>query len=103
MVGLQHLLGRNNIEPNHKLNKRQLKLVDELQKKHNGILKKDWYGIDTGFPLKWESCLNGKFPMSLTFTGVRTLLAQVLPVPYSGRAWALEGLPSSVTLHMKEA
>ena len=47
--------------------------------------------------------IEGQVPMPYPFTGVRTLIAQASPVPYSGRAWALQGLPSSVTLHMKDA
>ena len=31
--------------------------------------------------------LEGQVPMPYPFTGVRTLLAQPSPVPYSGRAW----------------
>jgi len=61
---------------------------------------------DAGSSLKWVSRLKGKRPRLTRFTGVRTLLSQASPAPLSDRAWgppSLQGLPTSGTLHTKEA
>ncbi|MFM7978826.1 MAG: hypothetical protein ACKPKO_05875, partial [Candidatus Fonsibacter sp.] len=61
------------------------------------VLHRRWLFLAAGVVLE------GQVPVSHMFTGVRTLLAQTLQVLYSGRALGLQGLPSSATLHVKQA
>ena len=77
--------------------------MGKLQEKHNGILEKDWYCIDVGCSFKWVSCLKGKCPCLTRSRACGHYLPKLRGFLTLSEHGALQGLPSSVTLHMQEA
>ena len=103
MVDLNHFLNRSIVQKCHNLNERQTQLMCKLQEKLKGRLEKDWSCIDIGCSLKWASCSKGKCPCLTRSRACGHYLHRLRRFPTLSEHGALQGLPSSVTLHMKEA
>ena len=74
-----------------------------LQKNRKGIFEKDWYCIDTGSTLKWVACLKGKSQCLTRSRACGHYLPRFRRFLTMADHGALQGLTSSVTVHMKEA
>ena len=102
-VGLKHLLGRNLIKKNRRLNSRLTRLLHKLREKHKGGLEKGWYCFDVGASWKFVSCLKGKCPCLTHSRACGHYLPRLRRYLTLAEHGALQGLPSSATLHMQEA